>query len=154
MRGRRDTLTQANFDYIVKKAYNNISASFSDFDSEYFSSIDVLMEIMEPFDQEVMSYDYNFIDEVEIDKLRSLRNVSSTGNEDDVILEPCILGERVCVALPREVKDEYFHFYVGVLEDFNIHLPFTDFEFDLLRTLNIAPSQLRPNIWGFIKAFK
>lgn len=52
------------------------------------------------------------------------------------------------IVRPRGVKDEYFHFYVEVLEDFNIHLPFTDFEFDLLKTINTAPSQLCPNSWG------
>lgn len=101
-----------------------------------------------------MSYNHNCIYEVEIAKFRSLRNVSSTGNEDDVILEPCILRECVCIDLPRGVKDEYFYFYVGVLEDFNIHIPFTDFESDLLKTLKIVPSQLCPNSWGFIKAFE
>lgn len=40
------------------------------------------------------------------------------------------------------------------MEDFNTHIPFTDFEYDLLRALNTTPSQLFPNSWGFIKAFK
>lgn len=62
------------------------------------------MEIMDLFDQEVMSYDHNSINEVEIAKLQSLKNVSSTRNEDAVILEPCIPGERVCIARPRGVK--------------------------------------------------
>lgn len=152
--GRRDTLTQADFDRILKKAYDNISSSFSDSDSKSSSpgsSVEVLMEIRESFDKEVMSYDHNSNNEVEIVKLLSLKNFSSTGKEDDVILEPCIPGEHVCIARPRGVKDEYFHFYVGVLQDFNNHIPFTDFEYDLLRTLNTAPSQLCPNYWGFIK---
>lgn len=38
--------------------------------------------------------------------------------------------------------------------DFKIRIPFTDFEFGLLKTLNIAPSPLYPNGWGFIKAFE
>lgn len=92
-----------------------------------------------------MSYDLSSIYEVKIAKLRSLKNVSSIGNEYNVILEFCIPGENVCIARPRGVKYEYFHFYVGVLEDFNIHLPFTDFESDLLKTLSIAPSQLHYN---------
>lgn len=50
---------------------------------------------MESFDQEVIIYDHCSLDEVEIAKLRSLKNVSATRNEDDVILEPCILGECV-----------------------------------------------------------
>lgn len=77
------------------------------------------MEIMESFDQEVTSYNHNSIDEVKITKLQSLKNISSIGNGDDVILEPCIPGECVCIAYPRGAKNEYFHFYAGVLEDFN-----------------------------------
>lgn len=157
MRRCRDTLTQVNFDRIVKEAYNDISASFRGFDSDTSSSgpsVEVVMEIIESFDQEVTSYDHNSIDEVEIAKLRSLKNISSIGNEDYVILEPCILGECVCIVRPRGAKDEHFHFYARVLEDFNIHLPLTNFEFDLLKTLNVAPSQLCPNSLGFIKALE
>lgn len=156
MGGCRDTLTQVDFDHIVKEA-KNISTSFSDYDSDSSSSgssVKALMEIMESFDQEVMSYDHSSINEVEIAKLRSLKNVSSTRNKDNVILEPCIPGERVCIACPRGVKEEYFHVYTGVLEDFNIHPPFIDFEFDILKTLNVAPSKLHHNSWGFIKAFE
>lgn len=98
------------------------------------------MEIADSFDQEVISYDHSSIDEVEIAKLRSLMNISSNGNEKDIVLESCIPGERVCVIHPRLVKEEYLHLYVGVLEDFKIHLPFTEFEFDLLKTLNTAHS--------------
>lgn len=144
MRGCRDTLTQDDYDYIIREAYNDISASFRDSSSDSSSSgssIEVLMEIMESFDQEVTIYDHNSIDDVGITKLQYLKNISSTGNEDDVILEPCIPEERVCIARPRIAKDEYFHFYVGVLGDSNIHLPFIDFESDLLKTLNVAPSQ-------------
>lgn len=47
-----------------------------------------------------------------------------------------------------------FLFYLGVIGDFKICIPFSDFESGLLKTLNVAPSQLRLNGWGFIKAFK
>ncbi|KAI5399032.1 hypothetical protein KIW84_064412 [Lathyrus oleraceus] len=104
------------------------------------SSVEVLMEIADSFYSKVMSYDHSFIEEVDISRLRSLKNISSTRNEDDVVLEPCIPRERVCIVHPKGVKDEYFHFYDGVLDNFKIHLPFTDFESDLLRTLNISPS--------------
>lgn len=148
MRGCRDILSKVDFDYIVKEAYNDIFASFSDSDSDSSSSgssIEVLMEIADSFDQEVISYDHSSTDEVEIVKLLSLRNYSSTRNEYDVILEPCILGERVCIVSPSGVKDEYFYFYVSVLEDFKIHIPFSDFESNLLITIKIAPSQLLSN---------
>ena len=72
MRGRRDTLSQADFDCIVKEAYGDIFVSFSDFDFDFpslGSYIEVLMEIIDSFDQEVTSYDQSSIDEVEIVKL-------------------------------------------------------------------------------------
>lgn len=65
--------------------------------------------------------------------------ISYTSNEDDVILGPCIQGERVIMTRSREVSDEYFYFYIGVIEYFKIWISFTNFEFDLLTILNIAP---------------
>lgn len=67
------------------------------------------------------------------------------GNDKDDILEYCIKGERVCITRPRGVSDEYFNFYSRVIEDFKIRIPFSDFEYDLLKTLNITPSQIHPN---------
>ena len=52
------------------------------------------------------------------------------------------------------MPNEYFYFYSGVIEDFKIRIPFTDFESDLLKTLYVAPSQLHPNGYGFTKAFE
>lgn len=111
------------------------------------------MEITDSFDEEVMSYDHSSNDNVEITKLPSLNNISSTGNEDDFILEPC-LPIRVCISHPKGVKDEFFHFYVGELEDFKIRLPFSDFEVVILKIINFPLSQFRPNNRGFIKAFE
>src|ERR1051325_4488975 len=76
------------------------------------------------------------------------------GNEDDVILETCETGETVCMSRPKGVNPEWFYFYVGVVEELNIQFPFTDIETDILQTINVAPSQLRPNSWGFIRAFE
>lgn len=101
-----------------------------------------------------MSYNHNIIDESYISKLRSTTLVSTTENEEDIILEPCVKSEMVCTIRPKEVSYEYFHFYSGVIEDFKVRFPFTDFEFVLLKTLDIAPWQLCSNGWGFIKAFE
>lgn len=65
-----------------------------------------------------------------------------------------MVGERVCITRPRGVPEEYFYFYSEVIEDFKIHIPFTDFEYDLIKTLNIVLSQLHLNGRGFIKAFE
>lgn len=53
-----------------------------------------------------------------------------------------MVSERVCITWPKGVSDEYFTW------------PFTDFESNLLKTLNINPFKLRLNGQGFIKAFE
>lgn len=80
------------------------------------------------------------MDDNYISKLCSDNQISSTGNEEDVVLEPCVFGERVCITRPKGELDEYFYFYSVVTKDFKIHIPFTTFEFDLFQTLNISPS--------------
>lgn len=94
----KDTLSQDDFDRIINEVYVDIYTSFSDTDFESSSSglsVEVLMEIADSFDQAVMIYDHSSIDEVEISKIRYLKNISSIGNEDDVVLKLCISGECV-----------------------------------------------------------
>lgn len=43
---------------------------------------------------------------------------SNTGDEADIILEPCVPYEMVCMRWSTEIPDEYFYFYPGVIEDF------------------------------------
>lgn len=105
-------------------------------------------------DKEFLSYNHSIIEESYISNLHSTTSASSTRNEEDVILKPCVTGERMCTIRPKEVSDEYFYFYSGVIEDFKVLFPFTDFDSDLLKTRNIAPSKLHPNGRGFIKAFE
>jgi hypothetical protein len=44
--------------------------------------------------------------------------------------------------------------YASVVEHLNLWLPFTEFELALLNALNVAPTQLHPNGWAFVKAFE
>ena len=139
---------------IMDKVYSDVLSSESDFDSDSSGSVEILMETAAPFDLEVMNHKNSVADDLDIARLRSLRTISSTGSEDDVILESCGPKERVCILRPKSVSEEFFYFYPSILEDFNIRIPFTDFEVDVLRTINIAPSQLHPNSWAFMKAFE
>jgi len=41
-----------------------------------------------------------------------------------------------------------------VFKKVKLRLPFTRFERELLTELNIAPAQLHPNSWAFIRAFQ
>jgi hypothetical protein len=50
--------------------------------------------------------------------------------------------------------DELFHLYAVVIEDLGVKFPYMDFEVDVLKCLNVAPSQLQFNSWAFIRSFE
>ncbi|KEH25779.1 hypothetical protein MTR_6g034305 [Medicago truncatula] len=85
--------------------------------------------------------------------LRSKLSVSSTTREEDIVLAPCPPDENVCSMRPKGAK-EIFHMYGAVLEEFGVRIPFTLFEMDVLNLLNVAPTQIHPNSWAFIRGFE
>ncbi|KOM49703.1 hypothetical protein LR48_Vigan08g053000 [Vigna angularis] len=48
---------------------------------------------------------------------------------------------------------EFFYCYASLFYDLYLRVPFTTFQMDVLRTLNVAPSQLHPNGWRYMQAF-
>jgi len=49
--------------------------------------------------------------------------------------------------------EPFFFFYQTVFKRIKQHLPFTNFERELLTEVNVAPTQLHPNNWAFVRAF-
>ena len=71
-----------------------------------------------------------------------------------VVVLPCFPGEPVC-ADDKGSNGELFCFiYTTVFKKVKLRLPFTRFERELLTELNIAPAQLHPNSWAFIRHSK
>lgn len=103
---------------------------------------------------EVLKYKSSSLTRDDIDKLRSNKDISSTGNEEDVILDLCEEGEVVCLFRLKGVDNESFYFYLSLLDNFWIQFPFTGFEVELLTAVNVSPVQIRSNGWRFIKAFE
>ena len=48
----------------------------------------------------------------------------------------------------------FFYIYCCIFEVLNLTLPLNTFQCALLRRLNVAPSQLHPNSWEMVRAFK
>ncbi|PNX58907.1 hypothetical protein L195_g059421, partial [Trifolium pratense] len=87
--------------------------------------------------------------------VRSFRKVvklSDPSHEDSIITEP--VGENEFVFTRNDTPPDYFYLYTNVIQPLNIWLPFTTFEAEMLKVLNVAPTQLHPNSWAFIKAFE
>ena len=68
-----------------------------------------------------------------------------------VELLPCSVDDRV---YHREWGFGFFYMHSCVLEELRVRLPFTEFECQVLKQLNCAPSQLHPNGWAFLRSFE
>nr|KYP46721.1 hypothetical protein KK1_031686 [Cajanus cajan] len=69
-----------------------------------------------------------------------------------ILVEPCQPGERVYMwGTPNT---PFFYMYQCLFRDLGVCLPFSQFECDFLNFINVAPCQLHPNSWGFLRAFQ
>ncbi|KOM55379.1 hypothetical protein LR48_Vigan10g127100 [Vigna angularis] len=64
----------------------------------------------------------------------------------------CQMTERVCHDRGNYPTD-FFYVYSTMFKDLKVLLPFSDFQMGVLRTLNVAPTQLHSNVWAFMQAF-
>lgn len=63
-------------------------------------------------------------------------------------------GENESVFHGKENSAANFcYVYLCLPYDMYLRLPFSVFQMDVLKTLNVGPSQLHPNSWGYIQAF-
>jgi len=77
------------------------------------------------------------------------------GRESDayVSVRPCGKGEPVCSDEWTNDGEPYFFLYQTVFKRIKLRLPLTGFERALLIEINVAPAQLHPNSWAFMRAF-
>ena len=86
-------------------------------------------------------------------------NLTESGfwvNEVDVskyVMARCSFGERVCHCA-REGEGDFVYMYESVFLYLGVTLPFDSCTANVLRTLGIAPSQLHPNGWAALQAFR
>lgn len=112
----------------------------------------------------VVCLDSLFVTNKRVSFFRSKVDISYTIWEAEVIVEPCRLGEKVCLQCPQGVKMEMFHMYSFVFEDIGFKFPFTNFECDFLKALHhnfiqtvvrsCAVSRSCAKAWGFANVFK
>jgi len=74
-------------------------------------------------------------------------------HDDDIAVLPSTLGGPVCGDERANNGVPFFYFYQVVFQCVGVRLPFSRFERELLTEINIAPAQLYPNNWAFVKTF-
>lgn len=83
-------------------------------------------------------------------------NPATNCNDDHLLnVSPC--GDTDFVTQRRDPTDgspDFFYVYGYFFYDLGIKLPFSPFICHILSWLNVAPCQLLPNAWGFIRCFE
>jgi len=69
------------------------------------------------------------------------------------LVGPCRTRERMYMR-PGPNSYDFIYVYDYMFKEYDMRFPLTNFEVSMLRLMNIAPSQLHPNSWAFIKCFK
>lgn len=121
MESCKDHMRRVHFNQITHEVYRDLYEYFSDTNSDYGSSgsVEVLTEMGGSFiDAEVLKYKKSSVTREDIGKLRAKRDISSNGDEEDVVLELCVEGEVVCLFRPKGVDNVFFYFYLSLLDGF------------------------------------
>ncbi|QCD87356.1 hypothetical protein DEO72_LG3g1890 [Vigna unguiculata] len=80
--------------------------------------------------------------------------VMSRGVSGDIVsLERVSAIDRVCHG-QEGATEKFFYMYMCHFSQLDIRLPFDDFTMGVLRALNVAPTQLHPNSWAYLQAFR
>jgi len=78
----------------------------------------------------------------------------------DVSFSDNLFSVRRCLSFDRvfhrrgSSSVEFFFLYDKVVKDSRLQLPLDKFSIGVLRALNVAPTQLHPNSWAYIRGFQ
>jgi len=70
-----------------------------------------------------------------------------------VSLERVSTIDRVCHGQER-ATEKFFYMYMCHFSQLHVRLPLDDFTMGVLRSLNVTPTQLHPNSWAYMQAFR
>jgi len=80
--------------------------------------------------------------------------VISKGVSGDIVsLEMVSAIDRVC-HWQEGATEKFFYMYMCHFSQLHVRLPLDDFTMGVLRALNVAPTQLHPNSWAYLQAFR
>jgi len=74
-------------------------------------------------------------------------------NRGIVYLERVSAIESVCHG-QEGATEKFFYMYMCHFSQLHVRLPLDDFTMGVLRKLNVAPTQLHPNSWAYMQAFR
>ncbi|MCH86035.1 hypothetical protein A2U01_0006889, partial [Trifolium medium] len=139
--GESDSGSSNSRDWVIIPRSSFTGKDLIPFDPVVLRSLDGEMETLTKF--------------TTLENIRCFREVIklySGEDESQVVVDP--VGEGELITNTNSNKPHYFYMCSVVIQSFNLWFPLTSFEDTVLRVLNIAPNQLHPNSWAFVKAFE
>ncbi|MED6130905.1 hypothetical protein PIB30_005196 [Stylosanthes scabra] len=106
--------------------------------------------------EDVVLLSKSVVDEELLASFREAHAVCSTVDEESKYeLVAPTSEERVCYYNLGHPEERHFiYMYECLFSKLGVRVPFTQFEQDVLFECRVAPTQLHPNSWGFMKAFQ
>ncbi|KAJ1389664.1 hypothetical protein SESBI_38108 [Sesbania bispinosa] len=101
---------------------------------------------------DILDYPSDYLTQESIKRFRDDYDLSNPRLENSIIVEPCHESDFICHR-KRPSEADFIFLYDTFFSKLGITLPFSRFECNVLRNLNVAPSQLHPNSWAFVKSF-
>jgi len=86
--------------------------------------------------------------------LLNFQDIVEPSNPDDVFSLRRCMPSNIVFHGQGLLPANFFFIYVCVMKDSCVRIPFDDFCTDVLHTLNVAPTQLHPNSWMYVRAFQ
>lgn len=74
---------------------------------------------------------------------------SSTCCKTDV-MEHCSHEQRANMDTSEDLSSLYFYLHLPIVYDLRVLIPFTSFEIEFVTDVNMATSQITPNVWGIL----
>lgn len=106
-------------------------------------------------DEDVWQYTSDYTTPESIERLKGkIKVVGSEEDKSHLALLPCLPDDRVSSWYYDPKQPNWVFMYEHVFSVVGLTLPFSSFQIEVLRILNVAPSQLHPNGWGFVRAFE
>lgn len=97
---------------------------------------------------------YIYIKKRKVDFFRKSLYLSNSRDEYDIITESCYKDERAHMAPNDNLDSDFFYTYLLIIQYLRVLIPFTMFEYEVLKTISVTHSQILPNGWAFIRAFE
>src|ERR1044072_4677448 len=103
---------------------------------------------------EIMKKPSKYISDAVIKKFTKKNSICYPEYASCLNITPCLPGEACCTKRTDSNNPHFTYFFDTLFSVQSLKLPFSDFICNILTLLNIAPTQLHPNSWAFIKCFE